>query len=643
MRRLMPDAPIATPAAVPPPAPSPAPGRRTLLARLCLAGVLNLLIGLVVSHGYLATVPAATSALGWTAILVAWVSTLGSFAAIATGLACGIIACFPRRWLLMTVVVVGFGFLQVVLYGDVVCYGLYRMHYNQLVWELLTTPGAGDSLVLGRGTIISIILVVGGILLAEAATIWLVLHRHAARFTSKRWMIGLPCGLLAIVALDKFSYAAADLAGRTEITRVERYFPLYQRLTVRRFAMKRGLIDRKNDHVVLSDEASALAYPRTPVQVPAEPKRLNVLILAIEGARFDMLDPAVMPRVHAFAQRHTWGRHHFSGGNATRFGLGSLFYGIHATYFHQLHAERQPPVLINLIKQMGYRISVQSCTDLNFPEFRQTVFLEVPDAITDHWPDELPRVQRDRAVTDNLLAHITATGDAPFFGFGFYDASHSSYIYPPEFERYLPVTSPKDVDYLDIAGNAQQERLKPLFNRYRNSLGYIDAQIGRLLDALEERQLLDRTLVFIAGDHGEEFGEQGFFGHNGTFSRYQTQTLFVAHIPGMAPGPIERLTSHVDVVPTILTAIGVTTPVAEYSTGTPLQLPSDRDHVISVSWDSLGIIDQESVMVRGFGTQNPVNEFFDQDYRPHPGGEAALEQRRPRLHQLVEEMRRFSR
>ena len=47
------------------------------------------------------------------------------------------------------------------------------------------------------------------------------------------------------------------------------------------------------------------------------------------------------------------------------------------------------------------------------------------------------------------------------------------------------------------------------FDPYVGEIAFADAQIGRLLDHLRERGLLEQTLVLVAGDHGESLGEHG--------------------------------------------------------------------------------------------------------------------------------------
>jgi uncharacterized protein len=618
------------------------PTRRELLGRLCLAAILNVFVALVVSRELAVLALTGATALGVVAVGCAWLATLVSLVVAPLVLTSLPLLALPRRWLLVVVMVGVFGLWQVLLLGDVVIYQLFRMHYNLMVWDLITTPAGADSLTLGRGTIISSILAIIGIMVAEAVIAWLTLRPAATRFVSKRWLLSALAAVILVVVADKVVYAVGDLANRTDITRIERYFPLYQRVTIRRFAFHRGWVGPREDGAVLRVGESGLNYPRAEIPLPAEPKRLNIVVLAIEGCRSDMLTPAVMPNLHAFAQTHTWGRNHFSGGNATRFGIFSLFYGIHAAYWQQVLAERHGPYLFTALKGLGYDLTIQSCTDLNFPEFRKTAFVDVQSAITDQWP-EIPRVERDRAMTDNLLRTISTAGDRPFFAFGFYDASHSSYIYPPEHEVFTPVQLEQSIDFIEIAGHSTVENLRPLANRYRNALHYVDAQVARVLSELERRGLLDRTMVFITGDHGQEFGELGYYGHNGSFNRYQTQTAFVAHIPGLAPGPIERFTSHIDVVPTILANLGVSAPISDYAQGQRLDRPSDRDHVVTVGWDSLGLIDSDVIMIRGTDTYNLTRELFDRDYRELPSAAAAMSKRSSWMPQLIQELGAFRR
>ena len=94
---------------------------------------------------------------------------------------------------------------------------------------------------------------------------------------------------------------------------------------------------------------------------------------------------------------------------------------------------------------------------------------------------------------------------------------------------------------------------------YEGAIAFIDAQVGQLLDVLERRGLLDRTVVVIVGDHGESLGDHGEWTH-GLFV-YQS----VLHVPLMIRAPhaalrgrrVSGLTRSVDVMPTVLELLGV--------------------------------------------------------------------------------------
>ena len=75
---------------------------------------------------------------------------------------------------------------------------------------------------------------------------------------------------------------------------------------------------------------------------------------------------------------------HFSGGNGTRAGMFSMFYGLPGFYWNNVLRARRGPVLIQRLKDAGYQMRIISGTSLTFPEFRQTVFADVNDQIVDN-------------------------------------------------------------------------------------------------------------------------------------------------------------------------------------------------------------------------------------------------------------------
>jgi arylsulfatase A-like enzyme len=58
-----------------------------------------------------------------------------------------------------------------------------------------------------------------------------------------------------------------------------------------------------------------------------------------------------------------------------------------------------------------------------------------------------------------------------------------------------------------------ERELQAEIDAYDGGIAFEDQELGRLLDALEQRGLLDNTLVIVTSDHGEEFGEHAVFTH----------------------------------------------------------------------------------------------------------------------------------
>jgi arylsulfatase A-like enzyme len=94
---------------------------------------------------------------------------------------------------------------------------------------------------------------------------------------------------------------------------------------------------------------------------------------------------------------------------------------------------------------------------------------------------------------------------------------------------------------------------------YLAAISYIDAQVGRLLDALDEQGLAKNTVVVLWGDHGYYMGEHGWWGgkHN-TYEGATHAPLLVA-VPGMktAGQHTAGLTEFVDIYPSLVEICGL--------------------------------------------------------------------------------------
>ena len=137
------------------------------------------------------------------------------------------------------------------------------------------------------------------------------------------------------------------------------------------------------------------------------------------------------------------------------------------------------------------------------------------------------------AVVDDAVRWVEGlSADRPFFGWVHLYDPHVAYTPPSSFAQ-----------------------------DYDGEIAFMDQQIGRLLDSLRTRGLLDRTLVVAIGDHGESLGEHGEDEHGVFLYDAVLKVPFIVSGPGVRPGHIaaEQVRS-VDVVPTILEALNVERP-----------------------------------------------------------------------------------
>lgn len=167
--------------------------------------------------------------------------------------------------------------------------------------------------------------------------------------------------------------------------------------------------------------------------------------------------------------------------------------------------------------------------------------------------------------------------DEPFFLWHSFWGPHEPY-YPSEeyYEPYEGVEIPPwpnaDWPSQDVPGThhcrsspesatTPWEEWEEVVRHYYAFATMIDAQIGRMLDALEESGLLEETIVVFAADHGETLGSHGGLGDKG-FHHFEE----VVHVPLVARFPDGRwanttrdeLVSLVDLYPTFLDAAGST-------------------------------------------------------------------------------------
>jgi membrane-anchored protein YejM (alkaline phosphatase superfamily) len=267
----------------------------------------------------------------------------------------------------------------------------------------------------------------------------------------------------------------------------------------------------------------------------------------------------------------------------------------------------------------------------------------VPAAQLHSLDDGRPGWARDRSNVTSLLNFIGQRDKTrPFFGFMFFESPHARYYFPPESVIRKPYRD--DINYASLSKGALEENIVPIKNRYINAVHHLDSQFGRVFDYLRQNGLLENTIVVLVGDHGEEFMEHGFWCHNSTFVEQQVRTPLVIWIPGQQPRVYDAMSSHMDIVPTLMPLLGVRNAEADYSEGFSLLNDLPRTYTYVSDWNRITYVDSEvkitqPLSIGGLATYR-ITAGSD---KPLPIQQVAdtLKRKQPALLRLVQDVGRF--
>jgi uncharacterized protein len=413
------------------------------------------------------------------------------------------------------------------------------------------------------------------------------------------------------------------------VTAFTRYLPLYFPLKASGKLYSLGLVDRNQAREQALVDAlrrppnGVLNYPLAPLR--CEPRRpmLNVLLVVVDAMRADALRPDIAPRMDELSHTSIRFEAHYSGGNSSRAGMFSLFYGLPGTYWGTFADFARPPVLMDLFRQYEYQFGLFASAPVyrRFLGLDRTALARVPDLRLETSSPYPGSSGWDRTLTDEWYEWLDWRDPSrPFFGFLYYDAVVSIDV-PANYPPVVPVPP----------GAPTQVRLSA---RYLAAVHYVDALIGRVLDDLERRRLLDSTVIIVTSDHGMEFNENGlgFTGHGTSYSDVQVHTPLVVRWPGRPPERISRRTSHNDVAPTLLAELfGCVNPPSDYASGHSLFSDTQWNWLISTSDADFALIEPDRVTVvlpSGY-------EIRDRSYRLVPNPTLPRDSLRAAMHEMT--------
>ena len=469
--------------------------------------------------------------------------------------------------------------LLVSLVTDTFVYQQYRFHINWAMIDLAFVGGR-EVFPFSTGMILKIAFLVGCLAGLSLILVWLTTRLKIKEI----W----PCvcilvGYLAVNAVSAYSVSQ----NVKSVTVLAERIPLYYPIRANTFLSKFGLVAVGEEKLSLSQKVGSFRYPLNELSL-GKGTDLNVLILAIDSLRADVVDAKTMPNLTKLQNQALVFQEHYSAGNATRAGVFGLFYGLPPFYWQSALSTNVPSSTVTGFQKAGYEITAFATATLLRPEFYATVFSSVRPLRMGSDTGETV-AERDRDSVDDFEKWLEQRDtNKKFMSFMFLDSVHS-----------LDFPEDLDVPYDDYWLEVDRLKLSPdfdpreYFNRYKNAAYWQDVLIGRVLQTLEKNGRLKDTIVIVTSDHGEEFNDSklNYWGHNGNFSDAQIKIPLVIAWPGMPAQQITHRTTAYDVGATLLKrVVALQNPLEDFSVGKDLFDPKGREVFFVGSYNEDAIV-----------------------------------------------------
>jgi len=548
--------------------------------------LINAVIFALISLRYLSGYVPGETALAWIYLVTVYTGHHVMLTAIPLFVLVGpVVLLWPRRRVTGFVAVFIMALMIALILIDSMLWSQSRFHLNALTMKILGYQS---------WIFVAVMFLIG--LMFEtilARNTWNWVQSASSR---SGWLVGSICAVCILVSQG--IHAWADASYYVPVTSIAQQLPVYRGMTAKSLLTKYGFVNAQASRERqlarrLAKETGAVS--RSPLNYPLDPlqcdsaERMNLLIILVDSMRSDMVSPVTSPNLSRFAASHGANfSEHFSGGNSSRMGAFSLFYGLPPGYWSSFSALQRSTVLIDRLQAEGFQLGLFSSQTMYRPVMLdRTAFANVPNLrmFTDSLSD--PAWKRDRKLTGEWFDWLSARDpDRPFFGFLFYDATMAKNFPADYANQFKPEND-----------SPQQQQMA----RYKTAVHFDDSLVGSVLEDLERRGLLANTVIIISSDHGDEAGESGagLKQHGSGYTRYQLQTPMVLAWPGRTQGEVyDHRTSHYDIVPTLMQdLLGCNNPASDYSVGRNLFSLAQWDWLVAGSYFNYAILDPEKITI----------------------------------------------
>jgi arylsulfatase A-like enzyme len=311
----------------------------------------------------------------------------------------------------------------------------------------------------------------------------------------------------------------------------------------------------------------------------------NILLIVVDTLRADRLGAygnrrGLTPFIDELAARAYVFRHAYAQSSWTNPSVASLLTSRYQSQhgiitFESVLAESEL-TLPEILEQRGYMTGFFCANGLiskrmgfaqGYDAFR-SILVKETDAPRHMWvPERAARINKEALAWLDRLSS-TSAGSAPVFLHLHYMEPHSPYAPRPEAIKHVsnggPPLNVERANSSAFFGHLvpmNEETVRNLRDVYDAEVLSLDFELRALFAELERRKFLDNAIVVLTADHGEEFREHGFIGHEKTLFEEVVRIPLLLRLPGQTERvDVESVVSLVDVAPTLVDLIGAPLP-----------------------------------------------------------------------------------
>lgn len=349
-------------------------------------------------------------------------------------------------------------------------------------------------------------------------------------------------------------YIWSDATNYEKITNLRTVFPAHYPMTAKSFLTNHGWIDEDNS---LADgtSTSSVSYPLNELTVVPKDNPENVIFIFLNGMSYSDLSIGTTPHLLAIKQSNASFEEHYLPYNTVEDNMFATAFGLPVDYKDDfLRHGIQPVTLTELMKQ------------------EYIVRLFASSAIT----NDLMPVASHLGIGKNK-SQVSANDEAMF---------NNAYEFIDGLTEKQNFVINLDTTSVTKAGNNVSAHKQALIN--------LDYHLNDFLKKLEEKGVLEKTLVVITSSAGDPT----IVDTNTTFSKKKQHVPLITMWPHSSQKGVSfnKLTSAFDLVPTLaIEILGIQPPCVNYSIGNSLLDSYNREHIVTTNGKQLLLIGKDNV------------------------------------------------